>query len=179
MESNQAGGRYSRLMIALHWGMLILLVALVACMELRELFPKGSPPREAMKAWHYSLGLLVFGLALMRLGIRLFSPVPPIVPAPPLWQRRAAGLVQAGMYAVMLAMPLVGWLLLSAGGDAAPFFAYRLPALIAENVDLAETLEEIHESGATLAYILVGVHTLAALYHHYFLRDSTLRRMLP
>ena len=76
-------------------------------------------------------------------------------------------------------MPLLGWLLLSAKGKPIPFFGLQLPALIGTDKPLAENLEEIHEFIGTLGYYLIGLHTVAALAHHYFMRDDTLLRMLP
>jgi cytochrome b561 len=179
MAWSSAQDRYNSWSIALHWGMLVLLVAVVALMELRGVFPKGSSPREAMKAAHYMFGLLVLGLAVVRIGALLAGPAPPIVPTPPAWQRRLASLVKLGLYAVMLGMPLVGWAALSAGGDPVPFFGLQLPALVPADKALAESLEEIHEAGASLAYVLVGLHVAAALFHHYVVGDNTLRRMWP
>jgi cytochrome b561 len=54
-----------------------------------------------------------------------------------------------------------------------------LPALITENRDLGRLIKEIHEIVGTAGYYLVAIHTLAALFHHYILRDSTITRMLP
>lgn len=165
--------------IALHWIMLVLLVAVYLCMELSGEFPKGSDTRNALKTWHYMLGLSVFVLVWFRLAIDLRSSKPAITPAPPGWQTRLAQLVQIGLYGLMIGMPLLGWLMLSAGGQAIPFFGLQLPALIAENKDTASLIKDIHETGATAGYLLVSLHAGAALFHHYFLRDNTLRRMLP
>ena len=60
-----------------------------------------------------------------------------------------------------------------------PFFGLQLPALIAENKDLASQIKEIHEAVGTTGYFLIGLHAVAALYHHYIKRDNTLTRMLP
>lgn len=76
-------------------------------------------------------------------------------------------------------MPLVGWLILSAAGKPVPFFGLQLPPLIGQNSNWAELLKEVHGTGATVGYILIGLHAAAALYHHYFLRDNTLSRILP
>ena len=76
-------------------------------------------------------------------------------------------------------MPLLGWFLLSAKGQVIPFYGLQLPALTSENKAAADWIKDIHEAGANAGYILVGVHSLAALYQHYFLCDNTLRRMLP
>jgi cytochrome b561 len=175
-----ASGRYGSLSIALHWLMLLLLTAVYASIELRELFPKGSDPREAMKTWHFMLGLSVFVLVWLRLAIHATAgPVPPVEPTPERWQALAARLMHVTLYLFMIAMPLLGWLILSAEGKPVVFFGLELPALSGENKQLAKTVEEIHEAVGVAGYWLIGVHAVAALFHHYVLRDNTLRRMLP
>jgi cytochrome b561 len=76
-------------------------------------------------------------------------------------------------------MPLLGWLILSAKGEPIPFFGLQLPALIGESRKVAEWVKEIHEFIGTTGYFVIGLHAAAALFHHYFVRDNTLRRMLP
>lgn len=171
--------RYGTLSIALHWLMLVLLAAVYACIELRELYPKGSEPREALKTWHFMLGLTVLILVLVRLAARLGAPTPRIEPAPPRWQHASAMLTHLALYGLMLGMPLLGWLMLSAAGKPVPFFGFELPALVDADKTLAGQLKEIHETGGTVGYILAGLHAAAALFHHYILRDDTLLRMLP
>jgi cytochrome b561 len=171
--------RYGSLSIALHWLMLLLIAAVYACIELRELFPKGSDPREALKTWHFMLGLSVFVLAWLRLAVHFSGPVPGIAPEPSRWVQLSAKIMHVALYVLMIGLPLGGWLILSASGKPIPFFGLQLPALVGENKDLAEVFEEIHETGGTVGYYLIGLHAAAALYHHYFVRDNTLRRMLP
>jgi cytochrome b561 len=170
--------RYNRLSVGLHWGMLLLLVAVYACMELSGNFPKGSDLRAGLKTWHYMLGMAVLLLAWLRLLVKLGTRTPPARPELPPWQRRLSSLVQVALYVLMIAMPLLGWLILNAKGQAVPFFGIELPVLIAESRDTAGLLKEIHEAGATLGYLLLGLHAGAALFHHYILRDNTLQRML-
>lgn len=159
--------------------MLLLIVAVYACILLTDSFPKGSDTRALLKTWHFMLGLTVFALVGVRLIVNWVSPAPVIDPPIARWQDMTAKAVQALLYALMFAMPLLGWLTLSAAGKPILFYGWQLPALIAENKGLAENIKEIHEAGATVIYFLVGIHALAALYHHYFVRDNTLRRMLP
>ena len=170
---------YGRLSIALHWLMALLLVAVAACMELRGFAPKGSDLREGLKTWHYMLGLSVLALVALRLVLRLVNHTPPIVPAIPVWQERLSQLTHLALYGLMFGLPLVGWLLLSAKGTPIPFFGLQLPALIAENKDAASWIKEVHETGATVGYVLVAIHAAAGLIHHYVQRDNTLLRMLP
>ena len=169
--------RYRPSLVALHWLTLVLLVAVYATMELRGMFPRGSAPRELMKSSHYFLGLSVFALTWVRLGLRASGGTPPITPAPPAWQAILARLVALALYALMLAMPVLGYLLLNAEGKAPALGGWSLPLLIPAQDGLAATLEGWHETIATLGYGLVGLHAAAALYHHHLRKDDTLLRM--
>ena len=101
------------------------------------------------------------------------------MPSPAPWQRLAAKLSHGLLYALMLGMPLAGWLLLSLRGDPVPFFGLTLPPLAAENEALAKTLRGWHGDIGRAGYALIGLHAAAGLAHHYLRRDNTLRRMLP
>jgi len=171
--------RYSTVSIIMHWVMLGLLIAVYSCIELRELFPKGSLPRETLKTWHFMLGLSVFLLVWLRLLVRLFNKPPRIEPPLPQWQVSFGKLIHILLYALLIVMPLLGWLALSAEGAAIPFFGLQLSPLIGEKEILAEWFEEIHETIGTAGYFLIGIHALAALFHHYIRRDNVLVRMLP
>ena len=72
MTWKNTNSRYGTLSITLHWLMFILMIAVYASIELRELFPKGSDPREAMKALHFMLGLSL----LLLLTVRISNPAP-------------------------------------------------------------------------------------------------------
>ncbi|RIK92944.1 MAG: cytochrome B [Proteobacteria bacterium] len=171
--------RYGSLTIALHWAMLLLFAAVYATVELHEAFPKGSDPRKALMMWHFMLGLSVLALVIVRLAARLVETAPPITPAPPAWQTLITKVVHGALYALMIAMPILGWLMLSAEAKPIPFFGLELPALIGPDKELGETFEEIHETIGTIGYYLIGLHAAAALFHHYIVRDNTLIRMMP
>jgi cytochrome b561 len=179
MATRSVPERYGALSIGLHWLMLALLVAVYACMELRGIFPRGSDAYQAMKTWHFMLGLSVFALVSVRIVLRLAGRTPPIVPTPAPWQHRVAALVHLAIYAFMIVMPLLGWLALSADGKPVPFFGMALPPLVGPDEALAHQLEDIHETIGTIGYWLIGLHAAAALFHHYVVRDNTLLRMLP
>jgi cytochrome b561 len=159
--------------------MFILLVSVYACIELRELYPKGSDPRETLKTWHFMLGLTVFLLVSIRVIARLVQRSPKINPMPNKWLLMAAKTTHFGLYFLMIAMPIGGWLILSGEGKLIPFYGLSLPALIAENKQTAEFIEDVHETVGTAGYYLIGLHASAALFHHHLLNDNTLSRMLP
>jgi cytochrome b561 len=179
MTWRNTDSRYSSPSIALHWLMVLLIAAVYACMELRGFFPRGGEMRGSLRLWHYTLGLCVLGLGSVRVLLHVIGTAPRIEPPPPRWQRLLATLMHAALLLLMVGMPLLGWLTLSASGKPIPFFGLHLPALIAQSEDLADELREIHETGSTIGYFLIGLHAAAALYHHYVVRDNTLKRMLP
>lgn len=179
MNRKNTPDRYGSLLVAVHWLMLLLFVAVYASIELHEIFPKGSEPREAMKTWHFMLGMLVFVLVWLRLVARLSNPAPAIRPEPPAWMQLAAKLAHLALYALMIGMPLLGWLILSAAGKPIPFFGLELPALVGENKELSKQLKEVHETLGNAGYFLVGLHVVAAICHQRILRDNTMARMLP
>lgn len=177
MTFQKTADRYHRSSIALHWVMLALFIAVYASINLRELFEKGSVPREGLKSLHFMLGLLMLVLVSVRIALRAKYPAPAIQPTPSAWQEKSAKLAHLLLYGIMIGMPLAGWLLLSAAGKPIPFFGLELPALIGPNKALAGQIKEVHEFVGTLGYFLIGGHAAAALFHHYIKRDNTLLRM--
>lgn len=180
MTPRPIGARYALSAVALHWFTLALIVAVYACILLRGYFPKGSDIREGLKAWHFALGLTVLGLVVVRLALRAFVwRTPAITPTPAGWQMAMAGAIHAALYALLIAMPIGGWLILSASGKAIVVWGISLPALWGADPSLAGQIKALHELGGTIGYGLIGLHAVAALFHHYVMRDDTLVRMLP
>ena len=171
--------RYHSLNVSLHWLMLLLIAAVYACIELRTNFPKGSDPRELLKHWHFALGMAVFVLVWLRLIGRWLFPAPTITPTPPAWQRALASAMHWALYGLMIGLPLIGWLILSAGDKTRIFSWLTLPSLVAPDRALAGQLKEVHEWLGIVGYWLIGLHAAAGIAHHYVLRDNTLVRMLP
>lgn len=179
MNRNSFHDHYHALSIAAHWLTLVLLVAVYALIELRGIYPKGTSAHDAMKTWHFMLGLTVLVVVAVRLVLRLVFREPPITPPPPAVQMLLAKATYVALYAFLIVMPILGWLTLSAKGKVIPFFGLELPALMGPDKGWASSLEDIHETIGTIGYYLIGLHAVAALYHHYFRHDNTLRRMLP
>ncbi|KAF1032188.1 MAG: Cytochrome b561 [Pseudomonas sp.] len=171
--------RYSTMSIALYWAMVVLLAVVYACIELRGLFPKGSGGRTLIVEMHYMFGLTVFVLVWLRLFARSLGVAPRIVPTPPAWQSALATLMHLALYALMIGMPIAGWLIVSAEGHSVMFYGMELPPLIGENRALAKEIEHWHVLFGKVFYWLIGLHALAALVHHYVLRDNTAMRMMP
>ncbi len=111
---------YAPAIIAIHWLTVLVIAAVFAAIEIRGYYPKGSDMRGFLTAAHKSLGILVLLLTVIRIAVRSRTPAPAIVPAPPAWQHAIASLTHLILYAALLAMPLLGWLMTSAGRPPDP-----------------------------------------------------------
>jgi len=95
-------------------------------------------------------------------------------------QQLAAHAGHLGIYVLMLAIPLSGWIMSSAKGVQTVWFGVLpLPDLVARDKALGHQLEELHSALAVGLMVLVGVHVAAALYHYRVLKDDILQRMMP
>ena len=179
MNWKNTDDHYGKVSMAFHWVMLILLIAVFATIELRVIFEKGTESREAIKALHFMLGLLVFILVWIRLALRFKQVNPKISPSMSDKQELLAKIMHGALYVLMIVLPIIGWLTVSAAGKELFFFGIEVPSLIAKNKDLAHQLEDVHKTIGEVGYYLIGLHAIAALFHHYVQKDDTLTRMLP
>jgi cytochrome b561 len=177
MDTPKTSRRYGSASIAMHWAMVLVFVAVYALINVAEVFEKGSAERQMARDWHFTFGLLVFALVWVRIVLRVLGTTPPIEPATSARMEKLAKLGHLALYVLMIGLPVLGWLALSARGKPIPFFGLNLPALIAPDKALGSQLKELHEFGGSLGYFLIGGHAVAALFHHYVLQDNTLLRM--
>ena len=165
--------RYSRLMMALHWVTAALVVAAYLLSE------GGGRVRAHPPLWHFACGLAVLVLLVPRLIARLLGAAPPLQDYGRPWLTLAARTSHALLYLLLLAVPLLGWYVASRLGVPAWLFGITLPPLTAAVPGPAGIFGQIHQVGGNLILILAGLHALAALWHHFVLRDHTLQRMSP
>jgi len=168
---------YTRTAVALHWGIAALVIILIAAGWIMTDMP-GSPAKLQVVTWHKWGGITVLALFFVRGLWRLTHPAPPPVAAP-VWQQRSAQAMHALLYAMLLLQPLSGWLFSSAAGRQVVYLnLIPLPNLVARNPPLGAVFKELHGAGGTLLAVIIALHALAALKHHFVDRDDTLRRML-
>lgn len=163
----------------LHWAVLAMVLAMAYLGLTMGDLPNG-PGKAATYALHKSIGLTLLAVMLLRLAWRLWAGAPAPVAGTPRWQAHVARLTHWGLYALLLAMPLSGWILNSAAGAPLQWFGLvSVPALGGQDEGLREIAEEAHELLFWTLVALALVHVAAAVYHHLFARDATLLRMLP
>jgi cytochrome b561 len=172
--------RYGAVPQTVHWLTAIFVICGFLLGQFGDVLPKG-PPRQFGLFVHMTLGQCVVALLLFRLLWRRVNPPPP-PEATPLGRlvRIAAKLSHFTLYALLLAVPILGTIVQLKRGHVLPVFGiWHVQSPWPVDRKLADSILSVH---ATLAYallILAGIHALAALVHHYVWRDRTLSRMLP
>lgn len=179
-DHGQPPGRtaWPRAIALAHWLTVVLLLAAVALVAVRS-GVDGRAPRAFLLDLHRGAGLLIALLALVRLVLRwrYRRGVPP-PPVQGVWKLLATG-SHALLYAGLLLVPMLGWALASARGLQISLVFGSLPALVATDPDLADSLGDAHRIAAVSLLGLATAHALAALWHHLVRRDGVLRAMLP
>lgn len=170
---------YTRTAIALHW-----LVALLIFLA----FPLGmymhdlplSPTKLQLYSYHKWLGIAVLVLAAWRIVWRATHTPPALPDKLPRWQQIASHAMHHTLYVLMFAVPMSGWVMSSAKGFKTVWFGVLpLPDLVGKNKALGELLTGVHQSLNYILLLLVVLHVVAALKHHYVDKDDILTRMSP
>jgi cytochrome b561 len=170
--------RYSRTAIALHWAIAALILANLPIGFFNEAIETASG---ASPMWlHKSIGLTVLALSIARVAWRLTHRPPPLPETVVGWRVGASRAVHRAFYALILLVPLTGWLRTSAGTYPLTWFELvDIPKFdIARGSLEARLAASAHEVLAWAMLALVLLHVAAALHHHFLLRDEVLRRML-
>ncbi|MCG2841508.1 cytochrome b [Sandaracinobacter sp. RS1-74] len=185
---SRAISSYSRTAITLHWLIALLLIGnFVGGLLMEDLFNAADPATRQLgftvAQLHKSIGLTILVLSLVRLGVRLVAGAPPLPAHMTPVERLLSKLTHWGFYAVMILVPLSGWVMVSASPLAFPtiwFGLFEWPHLpIASSKETAGAASEAHELMAFFGAFLFFLHVGGALKHHFWDRDDVLARMLP
>jgi len=170
---------YTRTAIFLHWLVALGLVGTFAMGFYMHDMPL-SPSKLQLYSWHKWAGVTLFFVILVRLGWRVAHTPPPLPEMMSAPMRFAAHAAHCVMYALMVAIPLTGWLMSSAQGFQVVWFGVApLPDLLPKDAGLAELLKSVHMVLNYTLLALVVTHIGAALKHHYIDKDGVLASMLP
>lgn len=180
MPLRNSAGRWGVVAQVFHWLAFVLIVGAWFAMESAHDLPKGDPGRGSWIALHKALGTSVFFLVWLRLGWRLSGPVPDPVETSRLQALAAAG-AHWGLYLLMVMLPLSGLVMSQYAGRPVSWFGlFDIPVLLSPDKGLADGLKEFHEDVLWPGLmVLAGIHAAGALWHHFYLKDGTLKRMLP
>ena len=162
-----------------HWWMAALIFAQFALGPMAANWHL-SPTKLQLFIWHKSIGMLILVLLVARLWWRAASVTPALPDAMRAWERRAAQASHGLLYALLIALPMSGWVINSAANIPFRIFGLvRLPAITQPDQEAAELFERVHVGLVIVLVLLLVVHVVAALRHHFVKRDAVLARMLP
>lgn len=179
MSATPSPTSYSPLAIVLHWSVVVLILGAWA-LGLYMVDLPLSPQKLKYFSWHKWIGVTIFTLAVIRIMGRLTHPAPPLPATVPQWQRRTAALSHFLLYALIVAIPLSGWLHSSASGVPVVYFGVLpLPNPLEKDKALADLLKQIHVFLNVTLVVIVCLHIAVALKHYFVDRDGVLTRMLP
>src|SRR5262245_29506858 len=181
MKLTNTDRQYGIAAIALHW----LIAVLITTLVVMGIYMAGLPDvgfsttKIILVLIHKEIGVVVLGLVAVRLAWREWNVLPRLVETLPEWQKVTASFVHLSFYALMLALPITGWLMSSAAGiPVSVLNLFTLPDDPPHDEFLFARLRLLHDFLGYAMAMLICLHAGAALGHHFLLRDETLRKML-
>jgi len=163
-------GRHGRMAVGFHWLSAALVALAYFTVEMRG-------PHTSWMHVHVWAGTFLWVISVGRLAWRLWHGVPPPVPGSAL-SIQISRVVHGALYVFVLIQPLLGMLIYNLDGKPVPLAGFPQALYLTGPVpNLAHGVKAIHEFIGNLFYGVIGLHASAALFHHFFLRDGTMRRM--
>ncbi|HEY5280451.1 MAG TPA: cytochrome b [Pseudolabrys sp.] len=176
----KTGAGYAGTAKTLHW---LIVVLLIVQFTIGWLMPdiKRDTPVTTLIGLHFSFGMLILAVAVVRLAYRASHGEPPPEDGIPPWQTTSARAVHWLLYLLLFVVPILGWINASWRDMPVSFFGlFDMPKIVATRAPGWAWSGDIHMVLANYAILgLVGLHVLAALYHYVVRRDGVLQRMLP
>jgi cytochrome b561 len=182
-NSAQSWGWVARL---IHWIMAALILFQLGFGVWMANFVSDMIRQFQLTQFHKSWGVVIFALALLRIGWRLANrAAPTLPPATPGWQHRAARASHTLLYALMMILPLSGWVMSAASPvqdllniENMVFGLLALPDPWKPGVEaIADAANTVHVAAAIALVLILAIHAAAALKHHFIDRDDVLARM--
>jgi cytochrome b561 len=179
MALRNTTARWGILSQTLHWIIVALVITQVILASIAHELPLGME-KLAVLARHKSVGITILGLAVIRLLWRWMNPTPALPDTLKPYERMLAKVTHAGLYVLLFAMPITGWIMSSARNFPVSWFGLvQLPDFVAPNRPLYDAMHQTHGVLAWILGLTALLHAAAALKHHFVLKDDVLRRMLP
>jgi len=164
---------------SLHWLIVLLLIVQFAAAWTMPHIGRNTPVTTLISL-HFTMGIVILAVAVVRLAWRFTHGEPEPEAGMPPWQVTSARIVHWLLYALLLVLPVLGWINASYRGMPIVMFGRELPQLVATRAPGWSWTGDVHSLLANyLLLALVGLHVLAGLYHYFIRRDRVLQRMLP
>jgi cytochrome b561 len=168
---------YGQTSILLHWLMAVFLIGLFILGEYMVDLDYYDPWYQKAPDLHRSTGVIVALMLIIRLAWRLSNPQPEPIGKP--WEQRMAAWAHRLFYVLIAAISISGYLITTADGQAVHVFNwFEIPSTFYGFDNQEDIAGEVHQWLTYILIAMVVLHTLAALQHHFFHRDDSLRRII-
>ena len=163
-----------------HWLMAAVILTAICVGVYAADLPKEDATRGFWFGIHKSLGMTVFFLAIMRIGLRLYYSAPRYRVALGRFTALAAWVAHSALYILMVGVPIGGYVLSTASGHPVSWFGlFTFPSVVPVDKSLAEIADDAHVTGALILVTVIALHITAAIWHHWFKHDEVMARMAP
>jgi len=178
MATMESGPGYTGTAKTLHWLVVALLIAqFIFAWTMPDI--KRDTPVTTLISLHFTFGIIILAVAVVRLGARLIQGEPEPVNTLLPWERRVSSTVYWLLYILLFVIPILGWLNASYRGMPIVMFGLELPELVTKRAAGWGWTGDVHGLLANyLMLALVGLHVAAAFYHYLIRRDGVMQRML-
>jgi cytochrome b561 len=179
-QATRPATRYTPTAQALHWITAALIAAVVVIAWIMTSMARDNPIRGTYYQVHKALGITILALVALRLAWRALNRAPPPPDHLARWEHNLSTATHVLLYALMLIMPLSGYIGSAAGGQRLSFFfLFDIPSILPQDKSLSQNAYTVHVACRAALYVLVTLHVLATAWHVAIRRDGTLDRMLP
>jgi cytochrome b561 len=188
VSGSTESSKYSAVAITLHWVIAICIIGMIPLgLYMTDLPDEKVKLQFQLYQIHKSIGITILVLSVLRVIWRLTHKAPPLPPDMPAWEKLGAKLTHFGFYFLIVAIPLVGWAMVSTEKYYIPTVLYWVipwPHMaffdnMASKAAWNEFFDSAHYVLALLVVPLLVLHVGAALKHHFFERGEVLARMVP
>jgi cytochrome b561 len=177
-DDSESRFRFGRVLRWLHWTTAALILIAIGLGVVSAFLPVGQQPRKGLLEIHKSLGFTILALVIVRLAWRLWTGEPPYRQPLDRLTHLASRAGHAGLYAMMIFMPVTGYMFSAAGGYSLPWFGlFQWPRLLPHDMALADRGELLHDRAAWVIVGIVLLHLAAVGWHRWIRRDEVLSRM--
>lgn len=170
-------GGYTKTAKLFHWITALIVMGMIP-LGFYMVMIEPSPFKFELYGWHKSFGMTVLALTFLRLGWRFLAPAPGALLSHRRWEVVASKTAHGMLYFLLIAMPLSGWVMSAAADYPVPYFwLFEVPDPVGKSETLFEYALLAHEIMGYALFAILFVHIGAALKHHIFDWDATLKRM--
>ena len=179
MNITNSSSGYGIIAIILHWVMAIAIIGLYWLGDYMEDLDYYNPWYTTAPYWHKAVGMLAFFLLLFRIAWMLTNRKPSPLASYHAWEILAAKITHYGFYFLLVMVSISGYFITTAKGAPIDVLGwFEIPAITTLSINTAELMGGLHELSAQGLLILFLLHVGATIKHHFFDKDTTLKRIL-